>query len=60
MRPEDIQALELLLIGWVFGVMTCLLYATLSSYRAIKRRNQRHQDLLDAGVDPLTILNMKI
>jgi hypothetical protein len=51
----DIQALELVLIGWVFGVMTCLLYAAISSYVEVKRRNRRHQILLDAGHDPLDI-----
>jgi hypothetical protein len=57
-KPEDVQAVELVFDGWVFGVMTCLLYAAISNYRAVTRRNRRHRDLLAAGVDPLTILRM--
>lgn len=55
---DSIKVGELLVEGWVFGVMTCMLYAVSANYCTIKRRNRRHQDLLDAGVDPITILNM--
>jgi hypothetical protein len=51
---------EMLVIGWVFGVMTCLLYASVSNYCKAIRRNQRHFDLLAAGVDPLEILKMDL
>jgi hypothetical protein len=54
---EDwIPAVELVLEGWMFGIMTCLLCASVRDYAAIKRRNLRHQKMLAAGYSPLDIL----
>lgn len=56
MKPEDVQVIALFFEGWMFGLMTCWLTSTIRDYVEIKRRNRRHQVLLDAGVDPLDIL----
>ncbi len=52
------ETLEVLFFGWVIGVQTSILYASIGLRRQINRRNRKHQVLLDAGVDPLTILSM--
>lgn len=60
MKPDDIQAIELVIIGFTIGVLVCILYATIDSYIAIKRRNRTHQQLLDAGMDPVDISKMNL
>lgn len=40
MSPQDVQIIELVIEGWVFGVLTCLLYASIANYREVKRRNR--------------------
>jgi hypothetical protein len=35
---QDVQAVELVAEGWVFGVLTCLLYAAIADYVEVKRR----------------------
>lgn len=44
MKPEDVQVIELIFEGWVFGVLTCLLYASITDYIEVKRRNRRPDD----------------
>lgn len=42
MSPDDVQPLLILFEGWVFGVLTCLLYAAISDYCAVKREIREH------------------
>lgn len=59
MKPEDVQAIELVFTGWVFGVLSCLLYAGIANYVKNVRRNRSEKRLLDAGIDPLVIITMR-
>jgi hypothetical protein len=44
MKPEDVQVIELVFEGWVFGLLTCLFYASISNYREVKRRNREERE----------------
>jgi hypothetical protein len=47
--------LTLLFLGWVAGLATWPMTLSVKGLVEAKRRNRRHQILLDAGVDPLHI-----
>lgn len=43
MKPEDVQAFELVFEGWIYGVLSCLLYVSIKEYIEVKRENRRNK-----------------
>lgn len=41
MSPDDVQDLELLVIGIIFGVMLSILYASIANWWEIRRANKK-------------------
>lgn len=50
--------IELMVTGVIIGIVLCMLFSSVTNWWEITQRNRRHQELLDAGMDPLDILRL--
>lgn len=41
MSPNDFQSIEILFLGWMLGISTSILWASVAQYREVKQRIKR-------------------